>query len=227
VTPFLLASGAEARLTNGVQSRTVVLVSGGQAPEVPGTWGASVEWLVRRLAPRFPGLGFVEVRYRVKSWRRLELCAEDAASALDEAAARGARSCVLVGFSMGGAVSALVAGHTAVRSVVGLAPWLPDQLPLDGLAGRRLVVLHGTLDRAVPGIPGVPPASSRRGFERARRAGVEDAEYTLIRGAGHAIALRAPWGLLPLPRAGRWVELLGAELCLFAAAESTPRGEVE
>jgi dienelactone hydrolase len=223
VTLLPLASGAEARLTNGIQPRTVVLLNGGQAGEVPGTWSASVEWLVRRLAPRFPRLGFLEVRYRVKSWRRLELCAEDAAAALDEAAARGARSCALVGFSMGGAVSALVAGRGAVRAVVGLAPWLPDAVPLDGLAGRRFAVVHGSLDRAFPGIPGVSPASSRRGLERARRAGVSDAEYTLIPGAGHAIALRAPWGITPLPRARRWAELVGAELDLFAAESESRR----
>jgi dienelactone hydrolase len=222
VTTVRLASGAEARLTNGVQARTVVLAGGGQARQVPGTWSGSVEWLVRRLAPQLPGLGFLEVRYRVRSWRRLDACAEDAAAALDEAASRGAVSCVLVGYSMGGAVSALVAGHGTVRSVVGLAPWLPDRLPLDGLAGRRLAVFHGSLDRWAPGIPGVPASSSRRGFERARRAGVEDAEYTLIRGAGHAIALRAPWGLLPLPRAGRWAELVAAELSRFAAAADAP-----
>lgn len=227
VITFRLASGAEARLTNGVRERTVVLAGGGQAREVPGTWSASIEWLVRRLAPQLPGLGFLEVRYRVKSWRRLDACAEDAATALDEAVARGAATCALVGYSMGGAVSALVAGHEAVRAVVGLAPWLPERLPLDGLAGRRLAVIHGSLDRWAPGIPGVPASSSRRGLERARRAGVEDAEYTLIRGAGHAIALRAPWGLLPLPRAGRWAELVAGELGRFDDGEEVPAPAAE
>jgi len=217
VETFRLASGAEARLTNGARPLAVVLVNGGQAAEVEGTWSASLEWLVRRLAPRFPELALLDVRYRVKSWRRLELCAEDARAALDAVEERGAQACALVGFSMGGAVSALVAGRESVRAVVGLAPWLPDQLPLEGLAGRRLAVIHGALDRALPGVPGVTAASSRRGFERALRAGAEDAGYTLIPGAGHAVALRAPWGLQPLPRARRWAELLAAELERFAA----------
>lgn len=210
-----LASGAEARLTNAGARRAVVLVDGGRREEVEGTWSASLEWLVRRLAPAFPGLAFLEVRYRVKSWRRLDLCVEDGRAALEEAAARGAAATLLVGFSMGGAVAASVAAHPTVRAVVGLAPWLPDALPLDGLAGRRFAVVHGALDRALPGVPGVAPAGSRRGFERARRAGVVDAEYTVIAGAGHAIALRAPWGVVPLPRARRWAELVARELRRF------------
>jgi hypothetical protein len=32
---------------------------------------------VRVLAPRFPGLAFVELRYRVRSWRRFEECVAD------------------------------------------------------------------------------------------------------------------------------------------------------
>jgi len=60
-------------------------VNGGTAAEVPGTWSASVEWLVHGLAGRLPSLRFLEVRYRIKSWRRLELCAEDGRAAVDAA----------------------------------------------------------------------------------------------------------------------------------------------
>ena len=60
-------TSAEARLTNAGARRVVVYVNGGQANEMPGTWSASLEWLVKRLAPRFRDLGFVEVRYRIKS----------------------------------------------------------------------------------------------------------------------------------------------------------------
>jgi len=213
-----LRSGAEARLTNGVQPATVVLVNGGQAAEVPGTWSATLEWLVDRLAPRFPDLGFVEVRYRVKSWRRLDFCTEDARAAIDLAVEGGASRCALVGFSMGGAVSALAAAHPSVCSVVGLAPWLPDRLPLEALRQKRFAVIHGALDRWVPGVPGVRPSSSRRGFQRALSGGVVDAEYTLIAGAFHGAALRVPWGLAPLPRARRWAQLLGLELDRFRSS---------
>src|SRR5436305_556103 len=75
-----LASGAAVRVT-GEGATAVVCVNGGQSAEVEGTWSASLEWLVRRLAPRFRQLVFAEVRYRIKSWRRLEACVEDARAA--------------------------------------------------------------------------------------------------------------------------------------------------
>jgi pimeloyl-ACP methyl ester carboxylesterase len=191
-----------------------VCVNGGQGAEVPGTWSASVEWLVRRLAPVFPSLRFAEVRYRVKSWNRLDLCIEDTKAAVEAA---GAERTLLVGFSMGGAVAVSAASHPTVTGVLGLAPWLPDQLDLAPLRGRTLTVLHGALDRWLPGIPGVSPSSSRAGFERARAQGVRGS-YAVIPGAVHGLALRAPWGaLVPLPRARRWAELAAAELDAFRA----------
>ena len=209
---FDLGSGAEARWTNPGTPRAVVCVNGGTAAELPGTWSASVEWLVDELAPRFPALSFLEVRYRVKSWRRLELCIEDARAAI---AATGADEVALLGFSMGGAVSVHVAGDTRVSTVIALAPWLYDQLDVTPLDGRRFAILHGALDRGLPGIPGVAPELSLRGFERARARGV-DASRTIIRGAIHPIALRAPWGrTVPMPRARRWAELVGEELARF------------
>ena len=79
-------------------------------------------------------------------------------------------------------------------------------------AGKRLDVLHGSLDRYLPGIPGVSPALSRRGFERAQALGV-DGSYTLIRGGVHGLAVRGPGGRpVPLPRAGRWARLVRAQL---------------
>lgn len=214
---FALPTGAEARWTGSPGPRAVVCVNGGTAAEVPGTWSASVEWLVRRLADERPSLPFLEVRYRVKSWRRLDLCLEDTRAALDVALAAGAQELALLGFSMGGAVSVQAAADPAVSTVIALAPWLYPQLDVSPLDGRRFAVLHGSLDRGLPGIPGVAPELSRAGYERALARGV-DADRTIIRGAIHPIALRAPWGgTVPMPRAGRWVELVGEELERFCA----------
>jgi 3-oxoadipate enol-lactonase len=203
-----LSTGAEMRLT-GEGATAVVCVNGGQAAEVEGTWSASLEWLVRRLAPRFRRLVFAEVRYRVKSWRRLEGCVDDARAAVH---AVGAERTLLLGFSMGGAVAISVADEPSVERVLGLAPWIPDRLSLEPLRGKQLDVLHGSLDRWLPGIPGVSPASSRRGFERARALGVAG-RYEIIPGAVHAIALRAYRGHpFPLPRAAVWERRIASQL---------------
>ena len=210
-----LSTGAELRLTGSVGDCAVICMNGGQSREVEGTWSASVEWLVRTLAPRLPELAFAEVRYRVKSWRRLESCVEDARAAVDEV---GASRVVLLGFSMGGAVCVAIADEPAVREVIGLAPWIPDQLDVTTLRRKRLTVIHGALDRWIPGIPGVSASHSRTGFDRARERGAEG-RYELIPGAVHGIALRSPWGrLVPLPRADRWAALVEEELRRFAAA---------
>jgi pimeloyl-ACP methyl ester carboxylesterase len=214
---FQLASGAEARWTNPGGRRAVVCMNGGTAAEHPGTWSASLEWLVGRLARGRPGLGFLEVRYRIKSWRRLELCVEDAGAAVEAARAAGADEVALIGFSMGGAVAVHVAGAPTVTTVIALAPWLYPELDLAPLAGRRFAVVHGALDRGLPGVPGVRPALSLHGYERARALGV-DAVRTVIPGAIHPIALRAPWGdPVPMPGARRWEELVDAELERFCA----------
>jgi pimeloyl-ACP methyl ester carboxylesterase len=211
----ILPSGAELRVTGPAASTAaVVCVNGGQSSEVEGTWSASLEWLVQRLAPSFPELAFAEVRYRVKSWNMLDRCIEDAREAVQQV---GARRTLLVGFSMGGIVSSQIAADPSVETVVGLAPWFPDRLSLEPLRGKRLRVLHGSLDRALPGIPGVSPVSSRRGFDRAVALGAEG-EYTIIRGAVHGVAVRAHRGRpLPLPRARTWARLVAEELRRFQA----------
>ena len=203
-----LRTGADLRIRNERARPAVVLVNGGTAKAVPGTWSATSELLARELAPRFPGLAFAELRYRLKTWHALESCMDDARAALDLLE----RPSLLVGFSMGGAVSIGVAGHDGATGVLGLAPWIPDRLPLEGLRGKRLDVLHGAWDRWLPGIPGVSPDSSRSGFERARRLGV-DGSYTLIPRGLHGAAVRGRSGaLLRLPRASAWIDAVGERL---------------
>ena len=211
---FPLSTGAGLRLTNGRRDRVVICVNGGQAGEVDGTWSATLEWLAKRLAGRFPEVGLAEVRYRTKSWKQFERCVDDARAAVREF---GGSRTVLLGFSMGGAVAIAAAGEPSVERIVGVAPWIPDRLGLETLGGKPLDVLHGSLDRYLPGIPGVSPASSRLGFERARALG-SMGSYTLIRGGVHGVALRVPGGgLVPLPRARLWLRLLASHVERFAA----------
>ena len=169
--------------------------------------------------PRVPELTFAEVRYRVKSWRHLDSCIEDVRVAVREVAAPRT---VLLGFSMGGAVAIAVADEPGVEEVVGLAPWMPEQLDLDGLRGKRLTVFHGALDRWLPGVPGVSASHSRKGFDRALELGA-DGRYVLIPGALHGVAVRAPGGkLVALPRAERWADLVAEELRRFAMGGPAP-----
>jgi dienelactone hydrolase len=219
-----LPTGADARIHGARAPFAAVLLNGGSAREVAGTWSATSELLARELASALPAIRFVEVRYRIKSWKVLSECMADAAAAVELAASEGAAACALVGFSMGGAVSIGIAGHPAVTGVLGLSPWIPDRFSLDGLRGKRLDVLHGGWDRALPGIPGVSPASSRAGFERARLLGIEGT-YEVIRGGLHGCAVRSPWGsLVRLPRWRAWVSGVAAGLeRLQASAESRRR----
>lgn len=208
-----LSTGAEMRVTGSGELATVVCVNGGQSREVAGTWSASLEWLVKRLAGRVPGLAFAEVRYRVKSWRRLDACIADARAAVARA---GSPRVLFLGFSMGGAVAIAAADEPGVAGIVALAPWIPERLDLRAVAGKPLSVIHGGLDRPLPGVPGVTAASSRRGVERARAAGA-DARHTVIPWAVHGVAVRGPGDrLLPLPRAARWAELVESELVRLA-----------
>ncbi len=201
-----LPSGAQLRLRGPASGRVVLTINGGTHKDVPGRWSASTEYLVRGLARRLPQIGFAEVRYRVRSWKRIEMCVTDGREALAAVAAMGATDIVLCGYSMGGAVSSQIAEHRLVRQVIGLAPWLPDELPVDALVAHPFHVLHGTLDRYLFGLPGVHPANSRAGFDRVIAMGGAGT-YRLLPLATHALALRAPWGgLIPAPRAGAWVD---------------------
>ena len=215
--PFSLPNGAEARWTGTPGRHAVVCVNGGTAAEVPGTWSASIEWLVRRLSQRFPGLGFLEVRYRIKSWRRLELCVEDAAAAIGTARESGAEELALLGFSMGGTVAVRNAAAAGVELVAGVNPWLPPQLELGTLRGRRLAIAHGAFDAPLPLIPGVKPSMSEAAAERARASGIE-VERRVVPYGFHAVALRRrDGGMLALPGAGRYADVVGDQLERFCA----------
>lgn len=215
VRTLTLSSGAEARVRNEDAPNAAVLINGGTARRVPGTWSATSEWLADRLAGRHPQVAFVEVRYRTKSWHELSSCIEDARAAVDVID----RPTILVGFSMGGAVAIGAARHPGVGPILGLAPWIPTELDLRGLDGKRLDVVHGSWDRWLPGIPGVSPGHSRSGFERALAAGATGT-YTLIPRGLHGVAVRSRrGGLLTLPGAARWLPPVSSALDSFSGGD--------
>ncbi len=126
-----LSTGADARVTNPGGRLAVVCVNGGAAREVPGTWSSTLEWLVGRLAPDFPGLSFLEVRYRIKSWKRLDWCIEDCRAAIALAVGERCR---------GGGAAGLLDGRRG-RGRVGRRPPRLDRDragSVDSRSARRL-----------------------------------------------------------------------------------------
>ncbi len=55
---------------------------------------------------------------------------------------------VLIGNSLGGRAAFWCAGHPSVVGVAGIAPWLPSGDAVDQLAGRRVLIVHGTGDHS-------------------------------------------------------------------------------
>jgi dienelactone hydrolase len=136
-------------------------------------------------AGRDDGLAVWLLRYRYRGWNGEEMSpVADTQWALDEVRRQhGHVPVVLAGHSMGGRTALRVAGDELVQGVVALAPWLLDTEPVDQLAGRRILILHGTRDHVTS------PRASRRYADRAR-AVTDDIDYVAIRGETHAMLLR-------------------------------------
>jgi acetyl esterase/lipase len=214
---YLLPAGGAIRFSGPTDGPVVICMNGGLAHPVPGDWSPSIEWLVGQLVPRFPQVGFAELRYRIKSWRQLGSLVIDATEAIAATRARGASDLALLGFSAGGATSLVCAGTSGIKNVIALAPWIPEQLDLAPLAGTRILVLHGSLDGDRFGFPGVSPRHSQAGVARLRAAGAE-VIYTTIGGGVHGVAIRPFGRMIPLPRSGEWLRLVSEEVASFSGA---------
>ena len=124
-------------------------------------------------------------RFRVQGWNGAQASpVGDLSEHLDDLRGQfGPVPVVLVGHSMGGRAVLRAAGHPSVAAVAGLAPWLPAGEPVDQLAGRSVLLAHGTADF----VTSAPEtwAYADRARALARVAEVE------IRGGEHAMLLRA------------------------------------
>lgn len=141
-------------------SAAVLLLPGGEevsSRRPSSVWAAaSVRGLGRRLARagREEGLAVHAVHYRYRGWNGTEAHpAADAAWAADEVVRRyGDVPVCLAGFDMGARAALRASGHEAVDSVLAIAPWLPEEdmaatpEPVKQLAGRRVLIVHGTND---------------------------------------------------------------------------------
>ncbi|MCR6482756.1 lysophospholipase [Amycolatopsis sp. OK19-0408] len=91
---------------------------------------------------------------------------------------------VLVGHSMGGRVALRVADDPAVRGVCALAPWTPRGEPVEAVAGRSVLIVHGTRDRMTS------PAESHAYAARAEAVAARVARFE-IANEGHAMLRRS------------------------------------
>ena len=121
-----------------------------------------------RSAIRRAGVPAYRLRYRFRGWNADGATPDpvsDARWALDEIRRRHGDDVpiVLVGHSMGGRTALWVAGDAQVAGVVALAPWCEAGDPVDQLAGRDVLIAHGTRDRITS------PSGSLGYARRARR----------------------------------------------------------
>jgi alpha-beta hydrolase superfamily lysophospholipase len=138
-----------------------------------------------RLALRGSGVAIQRHRFRVRGWNgALASPVGDLNETLDAVVAEfGSVPVVLVGHSMGARAAVRAAGHPAVAAVAGLAPWLPPGEPAGQLAGRRVLLAHGSADTITS------PAETWAFLERARA--VTDVSAVEVRDGDHAMLRRA------------------------------------
>lgn len=211
----------------------VVVAHGGQSSSTEPT--TALQPAVLRMIPvaaairhalRGSGAVVLRPRFELRGWNADQASpVHDLIRALDGiAAGHGSVPVVLIGHSMGARAAMRAAGHPAVSAVAGLAPWLPLGEPVEQLAGRRVLVAHGTAD----GI--TSPAETWAFVERARAitqvAAIEvrDGDHPMLRRARlwHAIAAEFARAALDLP-VGRGAAAAGARS--VAAAVVTTAAE--
>jgi alpha-beta hydrolase superfamily lysophospholipase len=126
------------------------------------------------------GLAVWTLRNSVRGWNGADMSPlQDARWALARIHAQHPGVPVyLLGHSMGGLTAICAADDPQVGAVVALAPWLSAETPAENVAGRRVLIVHGSRDRWTS------PAQS---LTFARRAAdlADEMRYVSLAGAGH------------------------------------------
>ena len=185
--------GVKVRPALGGTRAVALLLAGGRensfdptrARHLAGLRMRPVATALRRTSAR-DGLAVWSVRYRYRGWNGAEMSpVEDARWALEEVRRRHGEDIrvVVVGHSMGGRTGMRIGGDDNVVGVAALAPWLPEGEPVDHLAGQRLLIAHGDLDKVTS------PRLSREFADRARAVGA-DVDYVTVPGETHAMLRR-------------------------------------
>ena len=147
----------------------------------------------RRIAEVGDGrIAVARLRYAVRGWNQPRPApVRDTEWALDQLVGQfPGLPIALVGHSMGGRTALWTAGHDAVTTVVGLAPWIEQGDPSRQLRGRQVLLVHGTADRMT---------SHRATSNFANRLQGEGVDVTLVHRLGDRHAM--------LRNAGVWHDL--------------------
>ncbi|GAB3538524.1 alpha/beta hydrolase [Arthrobacter tecti] len=139
------------------------------------SWGASA------------GLETWSLRNRVRGWNGTHMSPlHDARWALERIHQRHPGIPVyLLGHSMGGLTALCAADDPQVRAVVALAPWLDSTTPVQQVAGKRILIMHGAADRWTS------PRQSLRFAERVLSI-ADEVHYATLLGAGHFMFRKIP-----------------------------------
>lgn len=126
------------------------------------------------------GLETWSLRNRVRGWNGAHMSPlHDARWALERIRERHPGVPIyLLGHSMGGLTALCAADDPQVRAVVALAPWLDSTTPVQQVAGRRVLIIHGDADRWTS------PRQSLRYAQRIEHI-ADDVRYVTLTGAGH------------------------------------------
>jgi dienelactone hydrolase len=168
--------------------------------------------LAIRYALRGSGAVVVQPRYGLRGWNgELASPVPDLYEVLDQIVVQfGGIPVVLVGHSMGARAAIRVAGHPAVTAVAGLAPWLPEGEPVAQLAGRRILLVHGTADEVTDPAETWAYAERARTVTRVSAIEVHGGEHTMLRRAALWHRIAADFSCLSLGLPARTGEVTAA-----------------
>lgn len=179
----------------GTVRGAVLLLPGGEVMGTrrPSGLPAAAMWPLARYlarAGREEGLTTHILHYRYNGWNGESAHpAHDAQWGVEEMVRRyGDIPLCLVGMSMGARAALRAAGHEAVVSVVALAPWLPvvpDPDPVKQLAGRKILIAHGTRDNEAD------PELSYRFAQRVKKANPDICRFE-VHSDGHTLHHHRP-----------------------------------
>jgi pimeloyl-ACP methyl ester carboxylesterase len=177
----------------------VVVAHGGKSVSTAST--TAVDPAVLRMIPvaaaitralRGRGVVIRRPRFHVRGWNGEQASpVHDLAELLDGIRGEfGPVPVVLVGHSMGARAALRAAGHPSVTAVAGLAPWLPHGEPVDQLAGRSILLAHGTADVVTSPAETWAYAGRARALTSMAEVEVRGGEHTMLRRASlwHALA---------------------------------------